>query len=68
MEGEGQSRWRVGRQRLILVVMCCGCVVVWLCGCVVVWLCGCVVVWLFVQNMTDKLGEHVKLGEHDKLT
>jgi hypothetical protein len=46
MEGEGQSHWRVGRQRLILVVVRCGCVVVWLCGCVVVWLCGCVVVWL----------------------
>ncbi len=31
MEGEGQSHWRVGQQRLILVVVCCGCVVVWLC-------------------------------------
>ena len=48
MEGEGQSRWRVGWQRLMLVVVCCGCVVVWLC-------CACVLFTHFVEQSTQPM-------------
>ncbi len=58
MEGEGQSRWRVGQQGLILVVVC-----LWLCGCVVLWVRDSICVYILPYH---SIFLHMHLGKSGK--